>query len=127
MPVQVILPQPVTAIAAPYDGGYVIAAPGAVGPATTLRLTSSLPRRIRTGHRVTFMATVSSTGGQPTGTVQFVVDGRPLATPVTLVRRRAKITVDKLPVGDDPIAATFSSTNGFLPSTASIVQIVTVR
>jgi alpha-tubulin suppressor-like RCC1 family protein len=125
-PVQVILPQPVTAIAAPYDGGYVIAAPGAVGPATTLRLTSSVPRRIRAGHRVTFTAKVSATSGRPAGTVQFVADGNPLGAPIALVRRQARITVDTLPAGDDPVGATFSSTNGFLPSSASIVQIVFV-
>jgi len=126
-PMMLRLPQPVTAIAAPYDGGYVIAAPGAVGPATTLRLTSSLPRPIRVGHRVTFTARVSATSGQPMGTVRFVVRGCPVGAPITLVRGRASITLDDLPVGDDPVTARFSSTNGFLPSAAGIVQIVSVR
>ncbi len=125
--VKVVLPQPVTAIAAPFDGGYVIAAPGAVGPATKLRLTTSLPRRIRAGHRVTFTARVTASSGRPAGTVQFVADGSPLGAPIPLVHRQARIMVDSLPVGHDLVSATFSSTNGFLPSSAGIVQIVSVR
>ena len=126
-PVVVPLPRPVTAIAAPFDGGYAIASPGEVGPATTMRLTSSLPRGAPAGHRVTFTARVTADAGHPAGTVRFVVDGSPLGAPVALNHRRARVVVLTLPVGDDSVSATYSSTNGFLPSSAHIVQIVSKR
>ncbi|MGO8871739.1 MAG: Ig-like domain repeat protein [Acidimicrobiales bacterium] len=126
-PVQDVLPQPVVAIAAPFDGGYAIAAPGAVGPPTAMRLTSSLPRHVPAGHGVTFRAQITASNGRPAGTVQFVVDGSPLGPPVTLVRQRASIRVRTLPVGDHVVSASYSSTNGFLPSSADISQIVSER
>ncbi len=126
-PVKVVLPQPVTAIAAPFDGGYVIGAPGVVGPPTRLRLTTSLRGRIPAGHRVAFTARVTASSGRPTGTVRFVADGRPLGAPIPLVRRQARILVHSLPIGDDRISAIFSSTNGFFPSSANIIQRVFAR
>jgi alpha-tubulin suppressor-like RCC1 family protein len=126
-PVLVPLPGPVAAIAAPFDGGYAIAAPGVVGPATTTTLTSSLSRPVRSGHRVTFRATVTAASGHPTGTVQFSLDGSALGPPVALVDRRAATVVDSLPVGTDTVRADFSSTNGFFPSDATVIQVVTVR
>jgi hypothetical protein len=128
LPVPVDLPLPVTAIAGPFDGGYAIAAPGAVGPPTTLRLTSSFPHRLPVRHRVTFTARVEADGGRPTGTVQFQLDGISLGSPVALREgRAATITVGSLLAGDHQVSATFSSTDGFLPSSATIVQMVRGR
>ncbi len=121
-PVTVGLPLPVTSIAGPFDGGYAIAAQGAVGPSTTLRLTSTFPRRPPAHHRVTFTARVSADGGRLAGTVQFLVNGTSLGPPVAVRRGRAVLTVRSLPPGYDLVSASFASTDGFLPSSAAIVQ-----
>jgi hypothetical protein len=76
---------------------------------------------------VTFRATVTAASGHPTGTVQFSLDGSALGPPVALVDRRAATVVDSLPVGTDTVRADFSSTNGFFPSDATVIQVVTVR
>jgi hypothetical protein len=43
---------------------------------------------------------------------------------VALRRSRATITVKSLPVGDNQVSAALSSTDGFFPSSATIVQTV---
>ena len=123
-PVLVPLPGPVRAIAAPFDGGYAIAAAGIVGPSTTLHLVSSRLRSVAVGHPANFRATVSAPDGRPQGTVQFSVDGTPWGPPEPLTVRHATTTVTSLPVGTDTVGAAFSSTNGFLPSSASVTQVV---
>ena len=87
---------------------------------TTTTLTPSVnPSTL--GQPVTFTATVSGTGGTPTGSVTFVVDGTPAST-MTLVAGVANFTTSSLPLGPHTIVANYSGDTIFLASSASITQ-----
>jgi streptogramin lyase len=76
------------------------------------------------GQPVTFTATVSSvtaTGGVPTGTVTFTIDGAAQA-PVTLSNGQATLTISTLSVGSQDIIATYNADPGFQGSTSAEVQ-----
>src|SRR5204862_423890 len=61
------------------------------------------------GAAVTFTATVSSTGGTPTGTVQFKIDGSDFGTPVTLSAGSATSgSTSSLTVGTHTVTAVYS-------------------
>ena len=72
---------------------------------------------------VTFTATVAPTSGtdQPTGTVQFSVDGTNTGSPITLGSGTASFTISTLAVGVHTIAATYTPDTGdFTGSSGSI-------
>ena len=74
---------------------------------------------------VTFTATVSQTAGpvQPTGTVQFSVDGLAAGAPVTLSGGTATFTISTLAVGVHTITAVYTPDAGsFTGSTGSTGQ-----
>gem|GEM_PF-1057744 len=71
------------------------------------------------GNTVTLTVAVSSTFGNPSGTVTFSVDGTAL-TPTTVVSGAASATVSGLAAGSHAIAATFASSDpDFANSTAT--------
>jgi hypothetical protein len=74
---------------------------------------------------VTFTATVAPTSGtdQPTGTVQFSVDGTNTGSPITLSGGTASFTISTLAVGIHTVAATYTPDTGdFTGSNGSIGQ-----
>ena len=68
---------------------------------------------------MTFTATVTSTSGTPTGTVQFYNDGAALGSAVTLWGGQAVTTTASLALGTHSITATYSGDANYLTSTSS--------
>ena len=90
---------------------------------TSTALSSSLNPSI-SGQSVTFTATVTSSGtGTPTGTATFK-DGATTLGSVVLTSAVAKFTATTLTTGTHSITAAYSGDATFLPSTASLSQIV---
>jgi len=90
---------------------------------STTTLTSSVNPSLL-GKPVTFTATVSSSAGTPTGTVQFLNGTTVLAT-VQLNSGTAKFTTHHLPTGSNSITATYSGdSNNTASTSAPLNQIV---
>ena len=87
-----------------------------------LKLSSSANPSAR-GKSVTFTATFLATGGNPTGTVQFLDGLTPLgSTPVT--DRKAIFTTSALTGGSHAIIAKYSGDKIFQPAQASIGEVI---
>jgi hypothetical protein len=79
---------------------------------TTTLVTSDHPSGSVYGQTVTFSAAVSAaitTGGPPTGSVQFDIDGTPVGSPVPLVNGSATLTTATLSAGPHAITAFYTS------------------
>jgi uncharacterized repeat protein (TIGR01451 family) len=88
--------------------------------ATSTTVTSSV-NPSNSGQSVTFTATVSSTAGTPTGTVQFKDNGVNLGAPQALNGSGvAQLTTSSLTVGSHPITADYSGDGNFNASTGSL-------
>ena len=87
---------------------------------TTSALTSSLNPSV-VGNSVTFTDTISQTGA--TGTVTFKNGSTVLGTS-TVVNGVATVATSTLPVGSDPITATYSGDTNYIASTATLTQTV---
>ncbi len=73
------------------------------------------------GQAVNFTANVTSSGGTPTGTVQFNVDGIAFGSPVTLTSGSATSTsTSTLAVGTHSVTATYSGATGYAGSGGSL-------
>jgi hypothetical protein len=68
------------------------------------------------GQTVTFTASVSSTGGTPTGSIQFVVDGTAFGTPVPLSGGTASITPLIHTLGSHTVSAQYPGDLNFMAS-----------
>ncbi len=92
---------------------------------TTTALTSSL-NPSNAGQSVTLTATVTAASGSAAGgTVSFFDNGVLIGSPVSLANQQAALTITTLPVGTDPITATYSGATGFGTSTsAALSQVV---
>ncbi len=92
--------------------------------ATSTVLTSSgSPTRF--GQAVTFSAQVSVVApgaGQPTGGVQFNIDGAPFGTARPLVGDTATLTVSSLTVGNHDIEAVYGATTDFASSSSATLS-----
>jgi hypothetical protein len=79
------------------------------------------------GQSVTFMATVSSGSGTPSGNVIFSVDGNAVAT-VALVSGEATFTTSALPAGSHAMKAAYqgdtTTTPNFGPSNGTLTYVV---
>jgi hypothetical protein len=85
----------------------------------SVSLGAPTPSPVFVGNTVTLTVDVSSTFGNPSGTVTFSVDGTAL-TPATVVSGAASATVSGLVAGSHAIAATFASSDpDFANSTAT--------
>jgi hypothetical protein len=90
---------------------------------TTTELVSSLnPSSFEQG--VTFTATVASAYGSPTGTVNFLANGKALGS-ATLSSGVATLNVTTLPVGTNSITATYAGDADYKTSTSAAVSEVT--
>jgi hypothetical protein len=86
--------------------------------ATSTTLTSTVNPAI-TGAPVQFKATVASSSGTPTGTVQFLVDGANFGSPVALANGVANSPVTtSLSQGAHTVTAVYSGDTGFDASTS---------
>jgi sugar lactone lactonase YvrE len=78
---------------------------------------------------VVFTATVASTAGTtvPTGTMQFMIDGTLVGSPVTLTNGTAAYTTTTLAVGSHSVVATYTpaTSDGLVGSNGSTSQTVT--
>lgn len=83
----------------------------------SLSVTAS-PEPTVSGQSVTFTAQVSSTGGVPTGSVIFTIDGT--ATTVPLTNGRATIPRADLPVGNHAVAVAYGGDTNFLATSATL-------
>jgi hypothetical protein len=83
------------------------------------------PASATVGETITLTATVTSSGGDCPGTVQFEVDGAPVGNPVTVKEGKAQTATTAPAAGNHPIIATYSGTlssatqAGCLPSTST--------
>jgi autotransporter-associated beta strand protein len=75
------------------------------------------------GQSVTLTATLSGTGGSPTGTVTFLSGGITLGT-ATLSSGSASVSTTTLPVGSDTILAQYSGDTNFSAGSSSATQTV---
>jgi hypothetical protein len=89
---------------------------------TTMTLKSSLNPSYY-GESVTFTATVTSSGGTPTGTVTFY-DGTTELGTGTLSSGSATYTTSALTVGSHTIKAVYGGSSSFESSSASLTQVV---
>ncbi len=87
-------------------------------PSTTT-LSSSVNPSLYT-QNVSFTATVAGTGGTPTGTVTFTLDGN-AQTPVTLTNGSVAFSASSLTVGTHTITASYSGDATFASSTSSVL------
>lgn len=71
------------------------------------------------GQPVTLGATVSTATGTPTGDVVFTVDGNEVGRAAVAANGAASTTVTDLPVGSNPVVATYAGDDVFGPSSAS--------
>ncbi len=74
------------------------------------------------GQPVTFTATITSTAGTPTGTVQFSVDGSSFGAPVTLTSGVGSLSTGSLAVGMHAIAVVYSGDGNFTPGAGASGQ-----
>jgi hypothetical protein len=93
------------------------------GYSVSASLTSSLNPSI-TGQNVTFTATITSTNGTPTGTIQFTDNGNTLGTQPLNASGAATFSTSTLTVGSHNITATYIPTGSFAGTSVNITQIV---
>ena len=93
-----------------------------VAKASTATAVSSSANPSTSGQNVTFTATVTSSAGVPTGTVQFVIDGSNFGGPVTLSNGTAQTSTSSLTAAGSPhsVSATYSGDSNFLGSSGSL-------
>ncbi len=90
--------------------------------ATTSTLTSTT-MTASTSQTVGFTDTVKGTGGTPTGTVQFTLNGTNYGSPVTLSGGVATLAPAVLVAGSDVVKAIYSGDNSFSASTSNSVTV----
>jgi hypothetical protein len=84
---------------------------------------SATPNPSSPGQQVTFTATVTGTGGTPSGTVTFSEGGTTLGTG-TLTNGVASYQTTSLSAGSNTIAATYNGDSSFAPSSGTVTQVV---
>ncbi len=115
-----------SAIGASFTGdGVDFASSNGTGPLTVTKATStttvtSSVNPSDLGQMVTFTATVTSTGGTPTGTVQFRNNGAVFGSPEPLTAGVATINTLILPAGTHAITADYSGDNNFIVSSGTL-------
>ena len=106
-----------------YNGSTSPVVKQVVSKALTAESLSSSPNPSPSGQAVTFTATVTSSGGVPTGTVTFKKGATTVGT-ATLSSGVATFTTSTLPVGSSTITATYAGTANYSGSSASVTQVV---
>ena len=97
---------------------------GTAIPNTTTTVSSTANPALP-GASVAFTATVSSSAGPPTGTVQFKTNGTAFGDPAALSSGTAvSTTVTTLPHGSNAITAEYSGDVNFVVSTGAVSQVI---
>ena len=91
---------------------------GPLNPTATTLVSSLNPSTY--GQTLTFTATVKSTSGTPTGTVQ-ILKGTTVVGSGTLTNGNVPIPVSSLPVGLNSLTAAYQGGGGFAPSTSALL------
>lgn len=91
------------------------------GLTSTITTLTSAPDASTFGQPVTITATVSASGGTPSGTVLFFDNGTLLGSP-SLASGKATLTTSALLVGTHPITGTYSGDSSFAASTSTILS-----
>ncbi|HYM96421.1 MAG TPA: Ig-like domain repeat protein, partial [Candidatus Sulfotelmatobacter sp.] len=89
------------------------------GAPTTTVVTSSQNPSVYS-EAVTFQADVTSGSGEPTGNVQFSIDGQPYEAPVALDHGTASVIASGLAIGHHIVSADYLGAGGFVPSTGDL-------
>jgi large repetitive protein len=98
-----------------------------VDQVATTTLVSSTPSPSIAGKSVTLTATVSGLGGIPTGQVNFTQNGVSVGSANLDANGHAVFTTSSLPVGSDPIVASYvGDTNDKTSNSTSLTQVVTI-
>ncbi|WP_263379778.1 Ig-like domain repeat protein [Granulicella paludicola] len=113
------------------DGNY---APVSTGPVNeTITQFSSLPVLSATPNPAQFGTTVTLTesipgvnGVTPTGSVTFTYNGTTLGT-ATVVNGVATLTTTTLPIGTDPVSATYTGDTTYAPATSGPLNVVITK
>ncbi|MGC9292306.1 MAG: Ig-like domain repeat protein, partial [Acidobacteriaceae bacterium] len=90
---------------------------------TTTTSLSASPTNSTYGATVTLAATVSGSGGTPTGTVNFYDGATLLGTGVLNSSGVATISTTTLPVGSNSVTASYAANGSFAASTSSAVTV----
>lgn len=93
-----------------------------VGQSSTVALTSSA-NPVFAQNSVTLTASITSTGGTPTGAVTFL-DGTTVIGTSTLNSSSATLSSSTLAVGSHAITSSYSGDTNFLPASALLTQVV---
>ncbi len=96
----------------------------AAAPATTTTIVSGTPNPSIQGQTVTFTATVTSTGGTPTGSVAFLDGANPLGTFTLDANGKATLSIATLTFGPHTITANFLANASFAASSNNTNQVV---
>jgi hypothetical protein len=88
----------------------------------TLKLTSS-PNPSTAGQSVKFTATLSSTGGLPTGSVTFSYNGTALGQ-ASIIKGVANFSTKTLPQGSDVVTAAYAGSTNYSAASATVTQTV---
>jgi hypothetical protein len=102
---------------------------GPSGPHATRTVLTAKPRPANLGKPVTLTATVKNltrAGGTPGGSITFQ-DGTTSLGTVALRHGRAILKTSSLLLGPNTIQADYTPSQGFAPSTASLIEIVRAR
>ncbi|HJU92491.1 MAG TPA: Ig-like domain repeat protein [Pyrinomonadaceae bacterium] len=94
--------------------------PLTVNQAATATAVSSSVNPSEFGQSVTFTATVASSGGTPTGTVQFKDGNSNLGSPQTLTAGVAQLSTSSLASGTHTITAEYSGDTNFIASSGTL-------
>lgn len=86
--------------------------------ASTSTLLSATPAQTTVGQTITLQATVSSSGGTPNGTVNFLQSGSQVLGTATLVNGKASLAMNTLSAGAHTLTAQFAGNSSFTASTS---------
>ncbi|MGA2352483.1 MAG: pectinesterase family protein [Terracidiphilus sp.] len=115
------------ALSTPASVQLVLTGP-ATGPASSIAFNAFSPAAPVYGQTVTASVTVSGSTVVPTGSVAFYLDGSGTAAATGTLNGSgvASVQLTGLSAGLHAVSATYTSTNGYLPSTTSPVASLTV-
>ncbi|HSD85314.1 MAG TPA: Ig-like domain repeat protein, partial [Anaerolineae bacterium] len=91
-----------------------------INPAATTVMLASTPNPAVVLRPITFTASVTSTIGTPTGTVQLYADGALLGAPIALSSGSATLITNTLAVGTHAITATYSGAVNYVVSLGTL-------
>jgi large repetitive protein len=102
-----------------------------VSPVTTTTTLDTSPSASTSGQSVTLTATVAPASGEadPDGSVSFSLGGTVLGDSVLSTENgvsSASMLLTTLPIGSDPVTASFDGSTSFLPSASTGAAVVTV-